>query len=162
MDGIKPGDAAAPAKSGDRRASGVAASRRGEGERLIERRHRFGVGDLGDDGANRLYVRRFLRVAIANEEIGRDGEKPELCEAPHDVADMFVQAEDFLRDENDRAIGAALGTGEVGRRAVRQLGHARLETVDVRHDGARRGRARRMRKPGRAGRKRGHDTPLRN
>src|SRR5215470_4312813 len=46
--------------------------------------------------------------ALATVELGSDGQVAQLGEAPADVLDMLVDAEDFLHDQDDRE-GSALG-----------------------------------------------------
>ena len=71
---------------------------------------------------SRLKSAMLRDVALAREQLGRDGEIAELGEAPADVLDVLVHAEDLVHDQHDRRLALALG----GDRAI-----ARNRTVAV-------------------------------
>ena len=57
----------------------------------------------------------FGRIALARVEFRRDGEVTGLGDAPADVLDVLVHAEDFLHDQHDREIAARRRHRAVGR-----------------------------------------------
>ena len=124
---VKPGDAPAPAKAGDRGAGRIPAARRRESQRRVEILHRRGVGGFGDDRPDRVYVRRGRRIANSGEEIRRDGKITQGREAARDVADMIVEAENLLRNQNDWTIVGAGGLRQIGRRLAADARLQRLQ-----------------------------------
>ena len=128
--GVQPDDAPAPAEPGDADRSGVgAAVGSAPAQRGVEVAHHLGVRhlahhllddvlDVGDPGD----------VALAREQLRRDGEIADLGQPPADVPDVLVHAEDLLHHDHHRERPAGLRERMVGRdRAVarRQLDLAR-------------------------------------
>jgi hypothetical protein len=112
--GVEPGDAAAPAKARDAEPAGVAAVRLRPRDAGIEVTEHLGVGHLRDDRREqRVDVGRRFRIALADEELGRDREVAELGEAPRDVGDVGMDAEDLGDDEDDRKRAVAFGRGAI-------------------------------------------------
>jgi hypothetical protein len=72
------------------------------------------VGHLGNDRADGADVGKRGDVALTHVELGGDGEMAELGEAPADVADVLVDAEDLLHHEHHREGTAGRRLGPVG------------------------------------------------
>jgi len=157
--GIAPGDPAAPAEPGDGEFSGVRLARRlGIGDRGIEVRHDLVVRHFRDDRLDQLLnVADFRRVALAGIEFRRDREIARFGEAPAQILDVLVDAEDFLNDEHGRERPALVRHRPVGRDLAvldRDLDLAGFEPGAVGgDDGLRRDRLYRQ---GKAGGERGH------
>jgi hypothetical protein len=82
----------------------------------------LGVGHFVDDLAEQfgdLAVR--LRVALAHEQLGRDGQVAGLGEAPRHVGNVFVYAKDLRDHQHHRQVALARRLGAV---------HRHLEVAD--------------------------------
>ena len=91
-------------------------------DRRVEVRHHLRVRHLRDDRRHDLLrIGHLGDVALAGEELGRDRQVPELGEAPAHVADVLVDAEDLLDDEDDGEAASGRGhravAGQVGVRS---------------------------------------------
>ena len=112
---VKPHDAPAPAKARDAQARGVAAVRAGPGDAGVEVAHHLRVGCLGHDLGDELGDLAIrLRIALAHEEFGRDGQVAGVREAARDVRDVLVHAKDLRHHEHHRQPLAAGRLGAVG------------------------------------------------
>ena len=152
--GKQPGLAPAPAEPGDANARRIAAVLFDPSNRCIQITTDLRVGHLGDDLLLQLADRRNrLRIALAYEQLGGNGQIAELGKPPADVGDVLMHAEDLADDDHHRELGLALGLGTGSRTIRRHLeiadghGHlARRQTVEVRLDGLRRHGQHRRRK----------------
>jgi hypothetical protein len=115
----------AAAKADDAEPICVAALCLGPGDRAVEIGQQFRVRLGVDDRQQLRDVGDLGEVdALAEIVVRGDGECAELGETTHDVLDVFVQAEDLHRNQNDRRIGDALGPGEVA-------GHIAIGDLDL-------------------------------
>src|SRR4029079_946679 len=151
--GVKPYDAAAPAKSRDRDAFRVAVLRLRPRDRAVQVVHDLFVGDLrGDLGDDLLAVGDLRDVTLAREQVGRDRQIAELREAPADVTDVLVHAEDLVHHQHDgRGAFRLRGTRTIAGDLARLRGDADVgdrETLAARDDRRCRYRPHRQREPG--------------
>ncbi|MPM99311.1 hypothetical protein SDC9_146502 [bioreactor metagenome] len=117
MCGIQPGDATAPAETGDRQTIGVPALAGRPGGAGVEIGHDLSVGDLGDDARqDGPDVVEGARVALADEQFWRDRQIAEFGKAPANIPDVFVHPENFLYHQHDGQILAACRAGKVDRK----------------------------------------------
>ncbi len=109
--GIEPDLAAAPAKTGDAEFRGISLTRAFRPcHGCVEIGGNLFVGNLGDDLRNDLLRIGHARdVAFARKQQRRDCEVALLGESAADVLDMFVDAEDFVHDEDGWERTAARG-----------------------------------------------------
>ena len=133
MRGIEPGDPATPAIAGDAdalRITAIAADKSGEG---IEITHHLRVRHLGDDlGKELLEIGDLGRVALPLIKIRRDGVIACLGKATDDVADPFMNPENFLHDDDHRQVLPSLGLGAIGAHldaARRKADHAGIQPI---------------------------------
>ena len=113
---VHPCDASAPAEAGDCEFVDVALLRGGRvGDGRIEIRHHLRIGNLGNNFRDDLIHLELRDIALSRVHFGRDGEVAELGEAPADVFDVLVHAEDFLHNKHDRKLLALGGHRAIGR-----------------------------------------------
>src|SRR6185437_2010107 len=112
---VEPYDAPAPAEAGDGEARRIAAVLRRPAGRVVEVRHHLLVGNPGDDRADLVDARELGHVALPRVELGREREIAELREAPCDVLDVLMDAENLLHDEDDRQVAPVGGHRAIGR-----------------------------------------------
>jgi hypothetical protein len=94
------------------------------------------IGRFGHDLLHQpLHVGDLRRVALPREQIGRDREIAELREAPAQIPNVLVQAEDLVHDQQHRQLALWFGArGPVGRnvtRGGRNRYRGRLEPLGV-------------------------------
>ena len=122
--GVEPHDAAAPAEAGDAELGGVGlALALGEGDGGVEVAHDLLVRHLGDDLGDQLGdLGVALGIALAEIELGRDGVVAGLGEAPAEVGDVGVHAEDLLHHQDGAEALAGRRHGAIGRHLLAVLG----------------------------------------
>jgi len=92
--------------------------------------HRRGIRGFGRRSpGSRLSPARAPGSPTSGEEIRRDGEITQGREATRDVADMIVEAENLLRDQNDRTIADAGGLRQIDRRLAVSPRDARFQRL---------------------------------
>ncbi len=124
--GVEPDLAPAPAEAGDAQLAGVAAVGGRPLHRGVQVAQHLRVGHLADHFRDELgHLAVALGVALAHEQLGRDGEVARLGEAARGVGDVLVHAEDLGQHQHHRKARPAGGRGAVGRHP---------EAVHVDHD----------------------------
>ena len=73
----------------------------------VEIRHDLRVRNFRNDGADLIDGRELRDIALPRVELGGDREIAQLGEAPADILDVFVDAEDLLHDQHYRKRPAA-------------------------------------------------------
>ncbi len=141
---VQPSLAPAPAEAGHAQLVGIAAVGRDPGHRGVQVAQHLRIGHLRDHLAHQLgHLAIALRIALAHEQLGRDGQIARLGKAPRRVGDVLVHAEDLRQHQHHRqprlarrlrAVGGHLEAGHVDHHLARRQPLGRGLDGRLRHD----------------------------
>ncbi len=102
MRGIQPADASAPAETGDQQTMGIAPVARRPAGDVVEIGQHLRIRDFADQVAEQGgNIAVIVRIALAKVELWRNGQIAFQRQPAAEVANVFVNAENFLDHDYD-------------------------------------------------------------
>ena len=116
MRGVQPGLATAPAETGHAQPVHIAPVGCRPLHRGVEVAHHLRVGHLRNHLRDQLgHLAIALGIALAHEQLGRNGQVAGTGETPRGVGNVFMHAKDLGQHQHHGQTGLAGGRGTVGR-----------------------------------------------